>query len=135
MNAAARLVRILAVIAVLFGVLTVLSGGMALFGPEQARARLGDVVPLVLWFNFLAGFAYVGAGVGLYLGRPGAVHLAAALAAATVLVFGALGWHAATGGAYEVRTVAAMSLRSIFWVVVWIVAVRALARREPSSGG
>ena len=37
----------------LFGVLTIVSGGVALFGGSDARAAVGDAVPFVLWFNFL----------------------------------------------------------------------------------
>ena len=36
-----------------------------LFGGEAARAAAGQFMPFVLWFNFIAGFAYVVAGVGL----------------------------------------------------------------------
>jgi hypothetical protein len=38
---------------------------MALFGTEATRAAAGNAVPFVLWFNFLAGFAYILAGLGL----------------------------------------------------------------------
>jgi len=48
-----------------FGILTILSGGRALFGGVAARAAVGDAVSFVLWFNFLAGFAYVAVGAGL----------------------------------------------------------------------
>ena len=48
-----------AIAAGVFGVLTLYSGGMALFGGELARAAVGNAVPFVLWFNFLAGFAYI----------------------------------------------------------------------------
>ena len=58
---------IAAIVAVLFGALTIFSGGRALFGGAEARAAVGAAVPFVLWFNFLAGFAYVAAGVGLFL--------------------------------------------------------------------
>ena len=53
-----------AAIAVVFGALTIFAGGRALFG----GADMGAVVPYVLWFNFLAGFAYVAAGLGLWRG-------------------------------------------------------------------
>ena len=45
------LVKSLAVVAVLFGLLTVLSGGRTLFGGEAARLAAGAIVPFVLWFN------------------------------------------------------------------------------------
>ncbi len=55
-----RSVTIAAVVAVIFGLLTIFSGGRALFG----GADMGAVVPFVLWFNFLAGFAYVSRRLG-----------------------------------------------------------------------
>ncbi len=61
----ARSFRTLAVVGMAFGVLTIASGARALFGDAAARAAVGHAVPYVLWFNFLAGFAYVAAGIGL----------------------------------------------------------------------
>lgn len=40
------------------------------------------------------------------------------VAAVTALAFAALGIHIATGGAYEVRTLAAMTLRTLLWARV-----------------
>ena len=90
-----------------------------------ARQSAGAYVPFVLWFNFAAGFAYVVAGIGLWLQRRWAVWLAAAIAAATLLVFAAFGVHVLSGGAYEMRTVAAMTLRSVVWLAIaWLAARR-----------
>ena len=61
--------RAVAAVAIVFGVATVFAGGTALFGGEAARAAAGNAVPFVLWFNFLAGFAYVAAGAGLWRGQ------------------------------------------------------------------
>lgn len=107
-------------IGLVFGLLTVFSGGMALFGGEAARAAVGNAVPFVLWFNFVAGFAYVLAGLGLLLNRSWAVWLSIAIAVATVLVLAAFGLHVAGGGLYETRTLGAMLLRSTAWT--WIAA-------------
>jgi len=117
---------IAALVALLFGALTVFSGGRVLFGPEAARVAAGNFVPFVLWFNFLAGFAYVAAGVGLWLRRAWAAWLALGIAAATALVFAAFGLHAAMGGAFELRTVAAMTLRTALWAWIAALALRAL---------
>lgn len=54
-------------VGLVFGLLTVFSGGTALFGGEAARTAVGNAVPFVLWFNFIAGFFYVLAGVGLLM--------------------------------------------------------------------
>lgn len=114
-------IRATSLVAVGFGLLTIREGGAILFGGEAAQASAGNYVPFVLWFNFLAGFAYVAAGAGLWLGRRWAAILALAIAAATLLVFAAFGAHVGSGGAYEVRTVGAMTLRSLVWAAIgWL---------------
>ncbi|WP_340107996.1 hypothetical protein [Pikeienuella sp. HZG-20] len=120
-----RALAVAAVLVALFGVLTVFSGGRALFGGPEARAAVGDAVPFVLWFNFIAGFAYVAAGAGLFLRRPWAMRLSIAILAATIAAMIAFGVHTALGGAYEMRTVGAMSLRILVWAAVAAMALRA----------
>ncbi|MDZ7657528.1 MAG: hypothetical protein U0997_16455 [Sulfurimicrobium sp.] len=119
----------IALLAVGFGLLTIKAGGAILFGDEAARTAAGNYVPFVLWFNFLAGFAYTAAGIGLWLRQRWAVWMAAAIAAATILTFAAFGVHIYSGGAYELRTVIAMSLRTLVWVAIAAIATRALQRR------
>lgn len=119
------LLRAMAVLAIAFGLLTIVSGGRTLFGAEAVRQSAGAYVPFVLWFNFAAGFAYVVAGAGLWLQRLWAARLAAAIAAATLMVFAAFGVHVMTGGAYEMRTAAAMTLRSVVWLgIAWLASRR-----------
>jgi hypothetical protein len=78
----------------------------------------------VLWFNFLSGFVYVLAGVGIAMGRRWAVTLSIILAAAIAAVFALFGLHVYQGAAFEVRTVGAMSLRLLVWVAIAAVAVQ-----------
>ena len=118
--------RIVAVIAVLFGILTIISGGRVLFGGPEAQAGAGNFVPFVLWFNFGAGFAYVASGIGLMMNKKWAVWFAIFIALSTILVFAVFGLHILNGGAYEMRTVGAMTLRSLVWVGVAAVAYRAI---------
>ncbi len=107
-----------ALIAVLFGVMTIKSGGMVLFTEGEAHRAAGNYVPFVLWFNFIAGFAYIITGIGLWQRRHWAGRLAALIAAATVTVFIALGIYIMNDGAYEVRTVVAMTIRSSVWITI-----------------
>jgi len=118
-------VTIAAIIAILFGLATIASGGRTLFGGEEARAAAGAVVGFVLWFNFAAGFAYVAAGTGLLARRIWAARLSALIAGATLAVFAGFGLHVAMGGAHEMRTLAAMVLRSVLWVGIAILTWRA----------
>jgi hypothetical protein len=103
--------------AVAFGLVTAVSGGRALFG----TADMGAVVPFVLWFNFLAGFAYVMGGLLLAVGHRLALPVALVILIATAVVFAAFGWRALSGGAFEMRTVGAMTLRTLFWAgMAWL---------------
>lgn len=110
--------------AVAFGLLTLVSGGRALFD----TADMGAVVPFVLWFNFLAGFAYVAGGLLLWRGHRLAWPVALAILIATAAVFAAFGLRVATGGAYEMRTVGAMTLRCGFWAVMAWAAWKAMKK-------
>jgi hypothetical protein len=111
-----------ALIAVAFGMVTVFVGGMTLFGPPAA----GNIVPFVLWFNFIAGFAYIIAGAGMFLWKRWAARLSATIAIMTIAVFAALVVYIFSGGAYEARTIGAMTIRSLVWIAITIGACRAL---------
>ena len=113
-------VTIGAAVAVVFGVITIASGGRALF----AGVDMGAVVPFVLWFNFAAGFFYVLAGIGLWLQRDWGRILALGIFAATLLVLLAFAVHVARGGSYEMRTVGAMVLRAAVWAGIALAAAR-----------
>ena len=109
-----------AIVALLFGLLTLYSGGMALFGGETARAAVGNAVPVVLWFNFLAGIAYISGAVALYLRHPWARPIALAIGLATLAVFALLIVLILTGTPFEMRTIGAMVLRSGFWIAIGV---------------
>jgi uncharacterized protein (DUF1330 family) len=123
----------MAIAAIVFGVVTVLTGGRALFGSLESRADFGNAVPFVLWFNFLAGFVYIVAGAGLLLRRRWAVYTSLFVAVSTILVFVAFGVHVIGGGAFERRTIGALTIRSLFWIGVTIVSIRAM-KRTPNLG-
>jgi hypothetical protein len=120
--------RAAAIVAAVFGAATIRAGGSVLFGDGALTA--GNVVGFVLWFNFLAGFAYVVTGIGLWLRRRWSAQLALAIAAATVLVFNAFDIHVAAGGGFEARTAWAMTLRSAVWILIALLALRAIKRDE-----
>src|SRR5512135_1587473 len=123
-----RMANWMAIAAIVFGVATVLTGGRAMFGASESRAHYGNVVPFVLWFNFFAGFVYIAAGVGLLLRRRWAAYASLFVAVSTILVFVAFGVHVIGGGAFERRTIGALTIRSLFWIAVTIVSIRAMKR-------
>ena len=86
-----KLTKGAALLAIAFGLLTIMSGGTALFGTVD----MGAVVPFVLWFNFLAGFAYVAGGILLWKGSRWSFPVALAILLANVMIFAAFGLRAA----------------------------------------
>ena len=118
--------HIAGVAAIAFGLLTLISGGSALFGAVD----MGAVVPFVLWFNFLAGFAYVIGGLLLMTGHRLALPVALTILIATATVFAVFGWRVFAGDAFEMRTVGAMTLRTLFWAAMVWVAMKARGRKS-----
>ena len=118
-----------AIIAVVFGAMTIKSGGSVLFIDGEARAAAGNYVDFVLWFNFLAGFFYVATGIGIWLEKAWAAKVAITIAALMLLVFAAFGVHIFNGGEYEQRTVIAMSIRTLVWTAIAVTCWRQLLRQ------
>lgn len=121
--------RIAGAIGVLFGLMTIREGGAVLFVDGLEREAAGNYVPFVLWFNFIMGFFYIVAGIGLWLRKSWAARIALGIGLATVGVFAAFGLHIAMGGAFETRTVVAMTLRSAIWLLIGAVSWRTLVPR------
>ena len=122
---------IIGLVAVVFGVLTIKSGGAVLFWSEEARVAAGNYVPFVLWFNFVSGFLYVVAGVAFWMNKSWSLWLAVAILAGIVAVFSALGLSILIVDIpYETRTVGAMVVRTTVWSVVVFLAYKIFQQRS-----
>ncbi|KAA3656382.1 MAG: hypothetical protein DWQ04_31240 [Chloroflexi bacterium] len=113
------------IFAVLFGLLTILSGGSVLLN-AQAQKLAGNYVTIVVVFNFLAGFAYVIAGVGLWTSQRWSIWLSLLIAIATLIILAFFGLHILNGGSYEMRTVIVLFVRSAIWFVIFAIAYKNL---------
>jgi len=120
---------LISAVAVVFGLLTIKSGGSVLFIDGVDRQAAGNYVPFVLWFNFIAGFFYIIAGAGLWLQKQWAVRLSIVIVVTTLIVYAALGLFIFSGGLYETRTIMAMALRSILWAFIAIFSYWKLIRQ------
>src|SRR4030042_6552394 len=116
--------RIFSVIASVFGLLTLKEGGSVIFDIGSARQAAGNFVPFVVWFNFLSGFFYIAAGIGLWLQKRWAVTLSIALVISIALTYIVFGIQILNGAPYEMRTVYAMALRTFLWIVISVVAYK-----------
>lgn len=116
--------RIFSLIAMVFGLLTLTEGGTVIFDIGSTRQTAGNVVPYVLWFNFLSGFFYIAAGIGLWMQKRWALYLSVAVLISIVIAYIFFGIHVLSGGPYETRTVYAMALRTFLWGVISIVSYK-----------
>lgn len=128
MTTLSRWTKPLAIFALIFGALTIFSGGSVLFGPAEAQEWAGNYIRFVVWFNFLAGGFYIAAAIGMWCHEKWATRLAAFIAIATAAV--ALGFAALVfqGEAFEMRTVGALTFRFGFWAVVAVLMRRVAGR-------
>ena len=104
-----------------FGLMTIKSGGFALFGGEEGKVFAGKYVWFVLWFNFIAGFFYVITGIGLIIKKEWSWTFSGIIALLTMLVFAMFGVSILLGAEFEIRTVAAMTVRSSFWIAIYFI--------------
>ena len=116
--------RIFSLIAMVFGLLTLKEGGTVIFDIGSARQTAGNFVPYVVWFNFLSGFFYIAAGIGLWIQKRWAASLSIALLISIVIAYMFFRIHVLSGGPYEMRTVYAMALRTFLWGVISAVSYR-----------
>lgn len=112
--------RAAAVVAVLFGLVTLVTGGRVLMGADPGYRVF---LPLLI-FNAAMGGAYVAAGLAMWRGLRGGVAGARAILALNTLVFAAvLGLYVVD--AVAVESVRAMAFRTLVWLGLLMVAVRA----------
>lgn len=104
-----------AVIIIIFGTLTLFSGWKALFTDAGISTR-GNIVPPVLWFNFIAGFFYLTAGVLTFYLNSLVKKIAFGLAISSFFVSLYLANYIYQGGSFEIKTVVAMTFRTCFWI-------------------
>jgi hypothetical protein len=108
--------RILAFVAVAFGLATVVSGWRVLAGADP-----GYVVfrPLVI-FNTTMGVAYLAAGILTIRNLAQARFAAATIFLLNLLVLGAIGYLYSTGSAVAIDSVRAMTFRAGVWLVLFL---------------
>lgn len=123
---ARQLTRPVAVAAAVFGVLTIISGSLVLFGPKAAQEAAGNAVPLVVIFNTAAGFAYLAGAAALWRHHPAARWIALAIGLATLAVLAGFVVIALSGSPVEMRTALALPFRAAVWLAIAWLANRAL---------
>jgi len=107
-----------AVIAGLFGVATLFAGGSVLLGSDP-----GYVVfrPLLI-YNTIMGVAYLAAGITLWRSIILGKYAAGVIFLLNILVLLGITLVYRSGGAVAVESLSAMTLRTVVWLVLFLVA-------------
>lgn len=118
--------RVLAIVAVVFGIATLAAGGRVLLGADP-----GYVVYLpLLVFNTVMGAAYLLTGVRAWFDARSGRRGAAAILLLNALVLAFIGWlYLAQPGTVARESVVAMGFRTAVWAVLWGGFVWAARRR------
>lgn len=106
---------ILAVVAVVFGLATIVAGGRVLSGADP-----GYVVfrPLLV-FNTAMGVAYVAAGLAIWRGHRWRASAAGAIVVLNLIALGTILLVYSRGGAVAVDSLRAMTFRSVVWLALF----------------
>jgi hypothetical protein len=120
---------VLALVAVLFGLATIIAGTRVLLGSDP-----GYIVfrPLLI-YNAAMGIIYVSAGVIAWHNLKLGMYLAAAIFVLNLVVLAAIYFLYTEGSAIAVDSLRAMSLRTIVWLALF-VGLGWLSRRNKLYG-
>jgi hypothetical protein len=108
--------RVLAFVAIAFGLATVFAGVTVLAGADPGYA----VFRPLLIFNTTMGVAYVAAGLITLRSLARGRLASAAIFVLNLLVLAIIGYLFTTGGAVAVDSVRAMTFRSAVWLVLFL---------------
>jgi len=108
--------RLLAVIAVLFGIATLVAGGSVFFGSDPGY----QVYRPLLAYNTAMGIAYIGAGILAWLSVRRGKYAAAVIFALNLAVLGAVGYLYTESTGVAIESLRAMTLRTVVWFVLFL---------------
>jgi len=120
--------RSAAVVAILFGLATLVAGGRVLMGYSDP----GYVVyrPLLI-YNTAMGIAYVAAGAAIWSRRTAGKYAAFAIFVFNLAVLLGVVFLYANGGAVAVDSVRAMAFRTSVWLALFVVLAWKVQRWAP----
>ncbi|HXE49212.1 MAG TPA: hypothetical protein VN663_12630 [Ramlibacter sp.] len=120
--------RTAAVVAILFGLATLFAGGRVLMGYSDP----GYVVyrPLLI-YNTVMGFAYIAAGVAIWVSRQRGKYAASAIFIFNLAVLLGVVFLYANGGAVAIDSVRAMAFRTSVWLALLVVLAWKVQRWAP----
>lgn len=112
-----RSVRVVAIVAIVFGVVTVMAGVRALAGASPGYVVY---VPLMV-FNTIMGFVYVASGLVAWRNPGLAVYGAAAICSLNLIVLASISYLYTPAGPIARESLQAMTFRVVVWLLLFLV--------------
>lgn len=109
--------KIAAIALALFAAVTIFMSGSVIFDLFGIRAQEGHYVQFVVNANFVCGFLYLIAAIGLFRHRKWSNPLLVTTLGILLVAFLGLMWHIEAGGLYEMKTVKALGGRFLITLV------------------
>ena len=123
MESSNKIIKLMSYFAMFFGIVTIFSGWQNLFNEDVIKHQ-GKIIPLVLWYNFIAGIFYIIAAFGVIKQKRMALRLTSFISSLNLVVFLYLIVHISNNGSFETKTLVAMSFRTTFWFVFFVLLSR-----------
>lgn len=100
-----------------FGLMTLFMSTSVIFDLFGIREKEGNYVLFVVWANFICGFFYLVGAYGFISHKNWLPKIMTAASALLIITFAGLFLHIQNGGIYEVKTIGAMTFRTVFTVI------------------
>lgn len=123
---------LLAVLILLFALLTLFLSGSVIFDLFGIRAKEGNYVLLVVWANFISSLLYLVASYGLVVQKKWPYKILIISVAILSAALAGLFIHIDQGGLYETKTIGAMIFRICVTLVFTFFSYRQLKMRKQS---
>ena len=127
------ILKILAVVLLLFSLLTLFLSGSVIFDLFGIREKEGNYVLFVVWANFISSFLYLVAAYGLFKMKKWSFWLLVVSVFILIAAFIGLKMHINDGGLYETKTVSAMLFRIGLTVFIAIASYFLLQNKQLSN--
>lgn len=106
--------RIMAAVAVVFGIVTIIAGSRVLTGTDPGYT----VFQPLLVYNTLMGIAYIAGGLMIWRNLRRGKYVAAGIFTLNLIVLGGIAYLYFISGSVAVDSLRAMTLRTVVWLVL-----------------
>ena len=106
--------RVMAAVAVVFGIVTIIAGSRVLTGTDPGYT----VFQPLLVYNTLMGIAYIAGGLMIWRNIRRGKYVAASIFTLNLIVLGCIAYLYFVSGGVAVDSLRAMTLRTVVWLVL-----------------